>query len=382
MNRKLTSLLAALLILAPAVGPLHSAETGTIAAGSVKVSAEIVADGLDHPWGLDFLPDGSMLVTERPGRLRIVEDGSVSEPVAGVPKVAARGQGGLLDVLVSPDFAKTGLIFFTFSEPGSDGSGTALARARLVRDGQGARLEDVATIFSMQRKTRTAHHYGSRVVLNPQDGTLFVSTGDRGDGKRAQDPFDYAGAVLRINADGTIPPNNPYSDGSGALPEIWSKGHRNVQGMAWDTATGGLLTVEHGAKGGDEVNRPQAGKNYGWPVISYGVNYNGKRIGKGTAAEGFEQPLFYWDPSIAPSGLVAYDGDMFPEWKGDLFAGSLKFRLLSRLDRDEHGRIIGEERLLADRFGRIRDVIQAPDGSLLLLTDDADGAIVRLSRAG
>lgn len=381
MNRKLSSFVATALVLASVVGPSHSAETGTITAGSFKVDAEIVADGLEHPWGLDFLPDGSMLVTERPGRLRIVESGALSEPVMGVPKVAARGQGGLLDVLVSPDFSTTGLIYFTFSEPGSGGSGTALAKARLVRDDRGARLEDVRTIFSMERKTRASHHYGSRVVLNPQDGTLFVSTGDRGIGKRAQDPFDHAGAILRINPDGTIPANNPFGDGSRAFPEIWSKGHRNVQGMAWDTVTGGLLTLEHGAKGGDEVNGPQAGKNYGWPVISYGVNYNGKKIGRGTAAEGYEQPLFYWDPSIAPSGLVAYDGDMFPEWKGDLFAGSLKFRLLSRLDRDEAGRIVGEERLLAGRFGRIRDVIQAPDGSLLLLTDDADGAIVRLARA-
>jgi glucose/arabinose dehydrogenase len=231
----------------------------------------------------------------------------------------------------------------------------------------------------MSEKTRTNHHYGSRIVTRP-DGTLFITTGDRGDGDRAQDMFDHAGAVIRIDADGSIPKDNPFADGKKGAPELWSKGHRNVQGATFDPVTNGLITVEHGAMGGDEVNRPEAGKNYGWPVITYGVDYSGDKIGVGTEAPGFEQPLFYWDPSIAPSGLAAYEGEMFPQWKGDLLVGSLKFALLSRLDRDEGGKILKEERMLAGEFGRIRDVNVAPDGSIWLLTDEDNGAIVRLSR--
>jgi glucose/arabinose dehydrogenase len=382
MNRKTefaalgSCLLAATLVCRAATG----AESQVFDAGGVPVRAEVIADSLEHPWGLDFLPDGAILVTERPGRIRIVEGAKLSEPVAGVPDVAASGQGGLLDIAVSPDFADSALIFFSFSQPGRGGAGTAVARARLVRDAE-PRLEDVQTIFSMERKTTTRHHFGSRIVISPKDGTLFVTTGDRGQGKRAQDMLDSAGAVLHINADGSIPADNPSLDSSQQLPEIWSKGHRNPQGLVWDNVTGGLLTVEHGAKGGDELNRPEAGKNYGWPVVSYGVNYDGSKIGQGTSAAGYEQPLFYWDPSIAPSGLVAYDGEMFPEWRGDLLVGSLKFQLLSRLDRDDKGKILGEERMLEGEFGRIRDVEQAPDGSILLLTDEDDGALIRLSRA-
>jgi glucose/arabinose dehydrogenase len=345
----------------------------------VPLRTEVIGDGIGNPWGLDFLPDGAAILTEREGNVRILTSGKLSEPIAGVPDVAARGQGGLLDIAAAPDFAQSGTIYFTFSEPGDGGAGTALARAKLVRDGDGGRLEDVKTIFTMNKKTRTNRHFGSRIVIRP-DGTLFVTTGDRGEGDRAQDMFDHAGAVLRINADGSIPADNPYADGKAAAPEIWSKGHRNVQGAALDGATGNLLTVEHGAQGGDEVNAPQAGKNYGWPTITYGVDYSGEKIGVGTQAAGLEQPLFYWDPSIAPSGLVAYDGAMFPEWKGDLLVGSLKFALLSRLDRDETGKITDEERLFEGEFGRIRDVNQAPDGSLWLLTDESNGAVIRVSR--
>ena len=356
------------------------AETQELDAGGISVNAETIAGGLEHPWGLAFLPDGGVIVTERPGRIRLIADGAVSEPVAGVPDVAARGQGGLLDVAIAPDFAETGTIFFTFSEPGKGGAGTALARASLVRQGDRPRLRNVDVIFRMARKTRTSHHFGSRIVVMP-DGTLMVTTGDRGNDDRAQDMQDSAGAVIRINADGSIPADNPSPDGSKQLPEIWSKGHRNVQGAAYDPLTRGLITVEHGSKGGDEVNRPEAGKNYGWPVISYGVDYSGAKIGIGTEAPGYEQPLFYWDPSIAPSGLAVYEGAMFPEWKGDLLVGALKFQMLSRLDRDASGTIGKERRMFEGVFGRIRDVKIAPDGSIWLLTDEDDGQVIRISRA-
>lgn len=347
---------------------------------AVPIKADVIADGLQNPWGLDFLPDGDAIVTERSGKMRLVTRGGLSDPVEGLPKVSARGQGGLLDVIAAPDFATSNLIFFSFSEPGRDGAGTAVARAKLVRQGETARLEDVTVIFSMAKKTNITRHFGSRLAFAP-DGTLFITTGDRGDGKRAQDMRDHAGAIIRINADGTIPADNPSLGGAKTLPEIWSKGHRNAQGAAWDPVLGGLVTVEHGDKGGDEVNQPQAGKNYGWPVISYGVTYAGRKIGVGQEAPGYEQPLHYWDPSIAPSGLASYQGEMFPEWKGDLIVGSLKFELVSRLDRDESGKILAEERMLEVEFGRIRDVNVAPDGSIWLLTDERDGQIIRLSRA-
>ncbi len=348
-------------------------------AQSVPVHSDVVADGLRNPWGLDFLPDGRAIVTERPGRIRLLTDGKLSEPLSGVPKVAARGQGGLLDIAVSPEFHKDRLIFFSFSEPGPGGAGTAVARAQLMTEGGVPRLEDVRTIFSMSKKTGITRHFGSRLVF-ARDGTLFITTGDRGQGARAQDMHDHAGAVLRIKTDGSIPPDNPSPNGADRLAEIWSKGHRNIQGAALDPATGALWTVEHGAKGGDEINRPEAGKNYGWPVISYGEDYSGAKIGVGVSAPGFEQPVHYWDPSIAPSGMAFYDGSMFPEWKGDLLIGSLKFAYLARLDRDEGGAVGPEEKLVEDEYGRIRDVNVAPDGSIWLLTDERNGAIVRLSR--
>ncbi len=381
MNSSISAFFATLSFTTIALASHALAQGELFQTKSVQIAAERLADGLQHPWGLDFLPNGEAIVTERPGRIRILlRDGTLSEPLAGVPKVAAAGQGGLLDVAVAPDFETTGLIYFSFSEPGQGGTGTAVARARLSREGEAARLQNVETIFSMARKTGVTRHFGSRLVFAP-DGTLFISTGDRGEPDRAQDMDDHAGAIIRINADGTVPSDNPSPDGSRHLPEIWSKGHRNPQGMTWDPVMGGLVTVEHGDKGGDEVNHPQAGKNYGWPVISYGVTYSGGKIGIGKEAPGYEQPLFYWDPSIAPSGLASYQGEMFPEWKGDLIAGSLKFALVSRLDRDENGNILGEERMFEGAFGRIRDINVAPDGAIWLLTDEQDGGIIRLSRA-
>lgn len=371
MTASLSALLSALSL---------PAEAKDFKTQTVTVSAETIADGLDHPWGLAFLPDGSLLVTERSGTMRLVKQGKLSEPIENVPEVWANGQGGLLDVALAPDFSTSNTIYFTYSQPGQGGAGTALASAKLVYGSDGTELENVRTLVSMSKRTNKGQHFGSRIVISP-DGKLFVTMGERGEQERAQDYMDHAGSVLRVNADGTIPSDNPYADGKKALPEIWSKGHRNPQGATWDPLTHSLLTLEHGAKGGDEINQPQAGKNYGWPVITYGVDYSGAKIGQGTAAEGYEQPLYYWDPSIAPSGLVAYSGDMFPEWKGDLLAGALKFEMLVRLDRDEKGKMKGEERLFEGEFGRIRDVRAAPDGSVYLLTDASNGKIIRLTRA-
>ena len=366
--------------LALAIALPAAADTVTETTEHADIAANVVADGLSHPWGMDILPDGALIVTEREGALRIVRDGAVSDPVAGLPDIAVVGQGGLLDVALAPDFADTGEIYLTFSDPGEGGQGTALVRAVLEgwQDGV-AELADLEPLFSMEKKTGAGHHFGSRIVF-AGDGTVFVTTGDRGDSDRAQDFSDTAGAVLRLNRDGSIPADNPFVQDEDAAPELWSKGHRNLQGAALDPQTGALWTVEHGARGGDEINRPEAGNNYGWPVISYGRHYSGMKIGVGAEAPGYEQPKFYWDPSIAPSGLAVYSGAMFPEWQGDLLVGALKFQLLVRLDRNDEGEIVGEERMLEREFGRIRDVTVAPDGSIFLLTDEDSGAIVHITR--
>lgn len=343
----------------------------------VAVRVDTVVSGLDHPWSVEALPDGAYLVSERPGRLRVVRDGALSEPVGGLPEIHASGQGGLLDLALSPDFAESRRLFFTASVPGDGGAGTAVFRANLSKDER--QLEDVTRIFAMTRFTGTGQHFGSRIALAP-DGNLFFGIGDRGSPDRAQDPQDHAGAILRITPDGKVPADNPHADGRDALPEIWSKGHRNPQGITIDPADGRLYTAEHGARGGDELNEPQAGKNYGWPVISYGVNYSGTPIGEGSVKDGLEQPLFYWDPSIAPGAISVYRGRMFPEWDGDFLVAALKYQLLSRVPRDEDGTIGPEERILKGDYGRIRDVVVAPDGALLLVTDSDDGALLRVSR--
>jgi glucose/arabinose dehydrogenase len=361
------------LLIAPALlAGTTRAETASTSAGPAELTR--VVGGLEHPWGLAFLPDGRMLVTERPGRLRIVEGGRLSPPLGGVPAVYAEGQGGLLDVAASPDVAEDGLVYLAYAEPRGNGAATAVARGRL----EGDRLRDVAVIWRMGRASAGGRHFGARLVFAP-DGTLFIATGDRGQPDRAQDRADHAGKVLRINPDGSIPADNPFATGGGA-PEVWSWGHRNIQGAGLD-AEGRLWTVEHGARGGDEINRPEPGRNYGWPVISYGVNYDGSRIGTGTQAPGMEQPDFHWDPSIAPSGLVVYRGDAFPAWRGDILVGALRSQLVARVAMRD-GRPTGEEeRLLERRIGRVRDIREGPDGALWLLTDARDGALWRLAPA-
>ncbi len=364
---------AALSLLAP---PLVAADLFNSQKAGFNV--DIIASGLDHPWGLAFLPDGALLVTERRGAMRLIDKNGISDPLAGLPKIAAFGQGGLLDVAMDPDFDKTSRIFFTYSEPGKEGAGTAVASAILSRQGK-PKLANRKTIFSMSRKTNSRHHFGSRIAFAP-DKSMFVTIGERGDRARAQDPQDHAGSVIHINRDGSIPSTNPFKDGKKGLAEIWSIGHRNAQGAAIHPVSGELWTVEHGARGGDEINIPKPGRNYGWPVISYGRHYSGLKIGIGTKAPGMEQPAYYWDPSIAPSGLAFYSGEKFKGWKNNLFVGALKYKMLVRLELN-HGKVVHEERLLQNKYGRIRDVRSGPHGGLWLLTDQNDGKVLRLTPA-
>lgn len=341
--------------------------------GVVQVAP--VARNLEHPWGLAFLPDGRLLVTERPGRLRLVDpNGRLSDPLTGVPAVQAKGQGGLLDVAVDPRFADNKLVYLSYAEPSDAGTaGTAVARGRLTAEG----LEQVEVIYRQQPKVKGANHFGSRLVF-ARDGTLFVTQGDRYDYReQAQDLSSGLGKIVRIHPDGSVPRDNPFVGRDGSRPEIWSYGHRNIQAAALHPDTGQLWTVEHGARGGDELNHPEAGKNYGWPVITYGVDYTGLRIGEGTAKPGMEQPVYYWDPVIAPSGMTFYTGELFPQWKGSILVGSLKPGLLVRLTI-AGGQVSSEERYLGELGERIRNVRQAPDGSLYLLTDSPDGQILRL----
>jgi glucose/arabinose dehydrogenase len=355
--------------------PAQAPRSPTPAPLSGIVQAETVAKGFEHPWALEFLPDGRFLITERPGRLRVVtQDGRFSKTLNGVPQVLARGQGGLLDIALDPRFAENQLLYLSYAEPGDGNTaGTAVARARLGED----RLSDVRVIYRQQPKVEGGNHFGSRLVFG-RDGTLFITQGDRfAHRERAQDLSVGFGKIMRINTDGAPPKDNPFVSRSKALPEIWSYGHRNVQAAALHPATGELWTVEHGARGGDELNHPEAGKNYGWPVITYGIDYSGAKIGEGTAKPGMEQPVYYWDPVIAPSGMSFYTGQVFSGWNGSVLIGSLTPGLLVRLELKD-GRVAREERYLAELRERIRDVKQGPDGLLYLVTDSRDGRILRV----
>jgi glucose/arabinose dehydrogenase len=347
-----------------------------VAQAASPVRVTVVASGLKTPWSLAFLPDGRMLVTERPGRMRIVSpQGTVSAPIAGVPEVHARGQGGLLDVVLSPAYASDRTIFFSFAQPTKAGARTAVARA--VLDSETLKLSEVKIIFAQNEAPSGGHHWGSRLVFG-RDGNLFVTLGDRYSFRdRAQDLDSHMGKIVRIRPDGSVPPDNPFVGKAGALPEIWSYGHRNVQGAALHPLTGVLWAQEHGPQGGDEINEILPGRNYGWPVITYGREYVvGTRIGEGTERADVEPPRHQWTPSIAPSGMSFYTGDVYPGWKGNLFVGALKFRLLARMI-EEGGKVREAERLLEDFGRRIRDVRQGPDGKLWLL-EETEGSVLRL----
>ena len=332
-----------------------------------------VITGLDEPWGVAITPGGGVLVTERGGDLIYVEDGTKTT-VRGTPRVAASGQGGLLDVTLPRDFATTREVFLTYAKRQPGGAGTALAVGTLSPDG--SRLRDVREIFETAPASSGGRHFGSRVV-EAADGTLFVTIGDRGDRPTAQDRANHNGTIVRINRDGTIPADNPFVGQAGLRPEIWSYGHRNPQGAGLD-ARGTLWTAEHGARGGDELNRITKGANFGWPVISYGRHYSGARIGEGTERAGMEQPVFYWDPSMAPSGLMVYQGDMFPDWRGDIFVGSLKFDYIARLEAT--GTTAREaQQIKSPQTDRVRDIIEAPDGSIWFISV-GDGTVYRLAQ--
>jgi glucose/arabinose dehydrogenase len=346
--------------------------------------AVTVAEGLENAWGMAFLPGGDILVTEKPGRLRIIRQGKLDpQPIEGVPTVFHKGQGGLLDVALHPDFASSRLVYLSYSKPVGEGQNTtAVVRGRL----EGNRLTGVEEVFEAKARTDRTLHFGSRLAFG-RDGNLFVTVGDRGDrtdlGERqnAQNLTNHAGKVLRITPEGKVPQDNPFVGHPTALPEIYSYGNRNPQGLTIHPVTGEVWAVEHGPRGGDEVNLIRPGRNYGWPVITYGINYNGTPITDITAREEMEQPLHYWVPSIATSGLTIYNGDKFPEWKGDVFVGGMAGMQLARVEFDGT-RPVREETLLKNVRGRIRDVRTGPDGYLYLLTDSPEGELVRLEPAG
>ena len=366
--------IGAALAVFPSVGQGQTIKTQEHGVRVVKV-----VEGLEYPWGLAFLPDGRMLVTERPGRLRIVgKDGKLApQAVSGLPQITAHGQGGLLDVALHPRFSQNGLVYLSYAARGDGGVGTEIARGRLSGD----HLENLEVLFRQHPKGSTGRHFGSRLVFD-REGYLYITLGDRGEQQRAQKSDDHAGSVIRLHDDGRVPQDNPFVGKPGWKPERYTLGNRNMQGAALHPQTGMLWTHEHGPQGGDEINVIRAGVNYGWPVITYGVQYvTGTRIGEGTHKPGMAQPLHYWVPSIAPSGMTFYMGDKFPAWRGDLFVGALRDQMLVRLKLDGE-KVVGEERILKNALGRIRDVRNGPDGYLYLLTDESNGVLARLEPAG
>lgn len=365
---------------APQLEPVFEAQTrAPTPEQSESWQLETVAEGLNRPWSLAFLPDDSLLVTERSGALRhVMLDGTISEPIANVPEVHSpdRSQGGLLDIALAPDFSETRAIFMTFSEPDADASRTAVGRARLSDDATA--LEDVEVIFRQTPSYDSRGHFGSRIVFHA-DETLFVGLGDRMNADirtEAQNPNNHIGTVIRINQDGSVPSDNPFVDGEDGAAEVWSYGHRNIQAAALHPETDQIWTVEHGPRGGDELNNPQPGANYGWPTVTHGIEYRGDEIGEGIVdQEGMTPSVYYWDPVLAPSGMIFYTGDAFPQWQGDAFVGGLATERLSRLVFDGD-RVVGEEWLSIGE--RVRDVAQGPDGAIYVVTDESNGKVIRV----
>ena len=372
---KFSKLAMLVVVLCIATIPAIAAESRVVQSEKQAFRVVPLVEGLAYPWAVAFLPDGRMLVTERSGRLRIVlKDFKLDpRPIEGVPPVAAVGQGGLFDVVLHPKYAENGWIYLSYAGPGDGGWSTELIRAKL----DGHRLTQQQVLFRLEPKSRTGHHFGGRIVFD-RHGYVYLTLGDRGDKERAQRLDDHAGSVIRLHDDGRVPADNPFVKRAGAKPEKFTLGNRNMQGAALHPQSGELWTHEHGPQGGDEINVMRAGRNYGWPVITYGVNYViGTRIGEGTHKPGMEQPLYKWVPSIAPSGMAFYDGDKFPNWRGNLLIGALKDQMLVRLVLDGE-KVTKEERLIKNAIGRIRDVRVGPDGYVYLLTDEPDGVLARL----
>lgn len=361
--------------------PAFKGQTRAVAvATKAPLKIDVVAKGLRNPWSLAFLPDGKMLVAEKPGAMRIVSrDGTIGEPIEGVPKVVFGGDAGLFDVALDPSFAENRMIYFTYVEPRKGGNGVALAKAKLSDDLK--RLENLAVLLRVEPNLAMPAHYGSRLIFD-KEGMLLISLSERLMSpyrEQAQSLDSRLGKILRLNTDGTPAPGNPFANTPGASPEVWSYGHRNPQGLTFHPVTGELWDTEHGPQAGDEVNVVTPGKNYGWPTIAYGTEYTGEAINGGlTRKDGMEQPVYYWDPAIAPSGATFYSGDLIPEWKDNLFVAALAGQHVSRLVLDGH-RVVGEERLLLDQKQRMRDVRQGPDGALWVLSDDRDGRLIRIS---